>query len=83
MILKTQEEVFMKVNLLFIVEDWYFKTIHVLGLIKNVTAVGTHLLTGLLFISVSYQSLVYVLSRALHKAEEKAGLLLSLVKQTM
>lgn len=56
---------------------------HVSGLIKNVTAVGTQLLIGLLFISVSYQSLVYILSRALRKAEEKVGLLLSLIKQTM
>lgn len=52
-------------------------------LIKNVTALDTQFLTGLLFISVSYQSIVNILSRVLHKAEEKVGLLSSLIKQTM
>lgn len=46
-----------------------------LGLIKNVKV-----LTGLLFISVSYQPFVNILSRALHKAGEKVGLLSSPIK---
>lgn len=33
------------------------------GLIKNVTALHSQLLTGLLFISASYQSIVNILSR--------------------
>ena len=53
------------------------------GLIKKVTALDTWLLTGLLFISVSYQSIVNILSRVLHNAGEKVGLLSSLIKQTM
>lgn len=40
----------------------------VLGLIKTVTALDTQLLTELLFISVSHQSIVNILSSVLHKA---------------
>lgn len=41
------------------------------GLIKNVTALHSQLLTGLFFISASYQSIVNILSRVCLRQERK------------